>query len=121
MQENKSRKRIFEEGMSVEDNSIVVSKKPPVNDDTAEDAEKIKNKADMEIKVSDVLDTFAGYLPGKANFMTMEKGTCMICGSKTMSSMRKICMECLTKNGKKIYESAKHAADIGDVSFKVVV
>lgn len=70
------------------------------------------------ISIADVIDALAGYLPPQANFMQNgTEGTCVICGGGTSNEMRKICFECMKRDGKKICDSAKEAAENGDTDF----
>lgn len=72
-----------------------------------------------KIKVEDVLDTFAGYLPATVNFMTKDSGECLICGKETSSSMRKICFSCLSEHGEELYNKAKKSIEMGDKEFQI--
>lgn len=100
------RKKIFDnDGVAVEE-VVSVNKK---NTRLKANLEEYKEPSPSitSLKMEDVLDSFAGYLPAQVNFMTRDGGQCLICGKETSSSMRKICFECLQKNGEKIYKKAK--------------
>lgn len=69
------------------------------------------------IKVIDVLDAFAGYLPPRVNFMDSGEGNCVICGERTSSPMRKFCFDCLQKHGQTIHTKAIEAIATGKLDF----
>lgn len=120
MQESRSRKRLFAEGAAAEDSMLIVEKKPSEKkkfDGGTED----KEGQEKSVRVEDIFDAFAGYLPGQVNFMPRDKGKCVICGKETMSSMRKICIGCLSNNGRKLYKKAKEAINSGDKTITVVI
>lgn len=103
------RRKIFDnDGMTVEE-TVSVQKKNPKLKVNIEETNGENDKAAKVIKVSDVIDTFAGYLPPQASFMNKEEGECIICGTKTASSMRKLCFNCLRTHGENLYRQAKRA------------
>lgn len=110
------RKKIFDDGATVVEEVITNKKKKFDMDDTPV---KIRNTGTKTIQVTDVLDTFAGYLPTKANFMPKDGGECLICGKETSSSMRKICFDCLQRNGEELYNKAQKSIEIGDKEFQI--
>lgn len=113
------RRKIFDDGATVVEEVTVKNKKKPgltVNDGSPINS---KNNVKKVIKVEDVIDTFAGYLPSHANFMPKDGGECLICGKETTSSMRKICFDCLQSKGKEIYQKAKKSIEMGDKEFNI--
>lgn len=111
------RRKIFDEGgTTVEEVTVSRNKKKPelmVNDGSP----KITVK--KTIKVEDIIDTFAGYLPAQANFMPKDGGECLLCGKETTSSMRKICFDCLKNKGKELYQKAKKSSEMGNKEFQI--
>lgn len=113
------RRKIFDDGVTVTEEVSVKNKKKPgltVNDGSTTN---YKSPVRKTIKVEDVIDTFAGYLPTQFNFMPRDGGQCLLCGKETISSMRKICVDCLKKRGKEIYQKARNFAEIGDNEFDI--
>lgn len=113
-----NRKKIFE------DNTVVVEeviKTPTKKQKLKVNFEETENKniEDKTIGVSDIIDTFAGYLPTQANFMDKDGGECLLCGKETTSSMRKICFDCLQNKGKTLYKKAKKAIETGNKYFSM--
>lgn len=110
------RRKIFDsDGTTVEEVvSVKPKKKPGLEVNTNVDSNEKKN-----IKVEDVIDSFAGYLPSTVNFMPKDDGECLICGQKTTSSMRKICFDCIKKYGEELYAKSKHAAKNHEDDFQI--
>lgn len=113
------RRKIFDDGAAtVEEVTVKKNKKPElmVNDGSPMNSRSPLKKT---IKVEDIIDTFAGYLPSQANFMPKDGGECLICGKETTSSMRKICFDCLQSKGHDLYTKAKKSVEIGDKEFQI--
>ncbi len=111
------RRKIFDDDATVvEEVTVNPKKKPEMNVNSSINRRNVTNKV---IKVEDVLDTFAGYLPTQANFMPKDGGECLICGKETSSSMRKICFDCIQNKGEMLYKDAKKAIENGDKEFQV--
>lgn len=72
------------------------------------------------VEVIDVLDAFAGYLPSQAAFNEGEgKGTCVLCGKETTTSLRKICFDCLKAHSMDLHHGAVDALTNGKTEFEV--
>lgn len=113
------RRKIFDDGAAtIEEVTVKKNKKPElaVNDGSFMNSRSSLKKT---IKVEDIIDTFAGYLPSQANFMPKDGGECLICGKETTSSMRKICFDCLQRHGDELYNKAKNAIENGNKEFNI--
>lgn len=76
------------------------------------------------VTVSDVFDTFAGYLNSRLsmNDSSSGKGTCVVCGKETLYPLRKICIDCLESNGvENIYTMTKEAIEMGTPTIELEV
>lgn len=109
------RRKIFDDGATVVEEVVQKSKKPELKVDLDEPKNTVKKK----IKVEDIIETFAGYLPTQANFMPKDGGECLLCGKETSSSMRKICFNCLQREGEKLFKKAKKSIEMGDKDFQI--
>lgn len=113
------RRKIFDDGAAIVEEVSVKQKKKPelgVNVDKPINS-RIREK--KTIQVTDVLDTFAGYLPTQANFMPKDGGECLLCGKETTSSMRKICFDCLQSRGQELYNNSKRSIEVGDKELQI--
>ena len=115
----KRNKKIYDDG------AILVEQTYPADD--VEVVSKKTRSAPMSdtktINVSDVFDTYAGYIPQRfgMNDGAEDSGECIICGAKTQYPLRKICVPCLEKYGHEIYENAKNCIDEGESDFELTV
>lgn len=109
------RRKIFDDGATVVEQVNTPSKKveTPI-------PSNIKARGSVKlIKTEDVIDTFSGYLPAKVNFALKNGGKCLICGADTSSELRKVCIPCLQKYGRTLYDRAKKAIEIGEKEFEI--
>lgn len=74
------------------------------------------------VKVTDVLDTFAGYLPSQAAFTEgTNKGECVLCGKETTNELRKVCFDCLKTHSMELHHEAVDAMLNGKTEFEMIV
>lgn len=74
------------------------------------------------VKVTDVLDTFAGYLPSQAAFTEgTNKGECVLCGKETTNELRKVCFDCLKTHAMELHHEAVSAMENGKTEFEIIV
>ena len=70
--------------------------------------------------VSDVLDTFAGYLLPRFKIEKQSgSGKCMICGKDTAYPVRKVCVDCMDKYSDDLYQQSKEASSNGNTGFEL--
>lgn len=115
----KRNKKIFDDG------AILVEQTYPTDD--VEVVSKKTRSAPMSetktINVVDVLDTYAGYIPQRfgMNDGAEDSGECIICGAKTQYPLRKVCVPCLEKYGRDVYEKCKGSIESGESYFELNV
>lgn len=115
----KRNKKIFDDG------AILVEQ--TYQTDVVEVVSKKMRSAPMSetktINVADVFDTYAGYIPQRfgMNDGADDSGECIICGAKTQYPLRKICVPCLEKYGKEIFDKAKNCVEDGESYFEMNV
>lgn len=115
----KRNRKIYDDGAVMveqtyaDDSATVVSKK-------MRSAPVSENKT---INVTDVFETYAGYIPQRfgMNDGAEDNGECIICGAKTQYPLRKICVPCLEKYGKEIFEKCKESIESGESYFELTV
>lgn len=115
----KRNKKIFDDG------AILVEQTYPT-DDVAVVSKKTRSVSmggTKTINVTDVLDTYAGYIPQRfgMNDGAEDSGECIICGAKTQYPLRKICVPCLEKYGDGLYEACKLCIENGEDSFSIKI
>lgn len=108
------------------DNDGVVVEQTYPTDDVEVVSKKMRSAPMSETKtinVADVLDTYAGYIPQRfgMNYGAEDSGECIICNAKTQYPLRKICVPCLEKYGREIFEKCKESIDIGESYFELNV
>lgn len=80
------------------------------------------------VKVTDVLDTFAGYLPSQAAFTERtnrtegtNRGECVLCGKETTNELRKVCFDCLKTHSMELHHEAVDTMLNGKTEFEMIV
>lgn len=114
--DNNKRRKIYDKDSTV----VEISNAEKKNNLRIELNDKIST-ADSEKKtilVTDILDTFAGYIPPRISFIDSGEGECILCGKTTASKMRKVCFDCMKDNSKKLYEKAKNAIEHKETEFE---
>lgn len=114
----KHRKIFDDDGVMVE--AVETVKK---EDDTAEvpmrRTARIVPKT-VSVKVTDVMDSFAGYLPSQASFTEGDnKGACVLCGKETTTELRKVCFDCLKSHAMELHHAATDAIMNGEKDFTI--
>lgn len=106
-------------GRVIYDNdATVVTEGTAVADDVSIVKRSEVRGAERVISARDALDTLAGYIA--QNFPMdrpmNERGMCVLCGKETAYPMRKLCVECMSRNSKNIYASLRRiVADSDDM------
>lgn len=79
---------------------------------------KAPAKNTTEIKVTDVLDTLAGFTIPRFNLYSESegKGECILCGKETTYKKRKVCVTCLEEHGEELYAKARNAIENGETT-----
>ena len=87
----------------VAEESVVLTKRGrKAKEETTEvEAETVKHsgKSKYEVSAEDLISTLYTYAPSpvkKGNFN--QRGKCMLCGTETAATERKICWECINKH-----------------------
>lgn len=113
-----------------EDDSVMVEQTFPdddvavIRDEIMRDISRVStDKEEMTVDVSDVLDTFAGYMVQKVGMNDPENGSgeCVLCGASTQYKLRKVCVPCLEKHRIELWQEAKTAIENGDRTFTIEV
>lgn len=114
------RRKIFDDDATMVE-AIEVEKKEEAVPPIVRRAAKMAVKPEpITVKVIDVLDAFAGYLPSQAAFNESEgKGTCILCGKETTTSLRKICFDCLKQRAMELHHEAVSALSDRKTEFEL--
>lgn len=110
-----NRRKIYDnDGTTVEvsDTPKVEEKVEVMKADTSEEKE-------IEVSAQDALSSFSAYMIPQLSFMETGHGTCVICGADTNSEMRTICLDCMKKYKKELYDSMKDG--LADTTIKIKV
>lgn len=79
-----------------------------------------KSEGGKELKVHDVVDSFAGYLIPRLEIQSPnEQEPCVICGGDTSKGIRKICFNCMLKYKNELYNGLKHAIENRKETFEL--
>lgn len=82
-------------------------------------ANEVAEEKEIEVSAQDALSSFAAYMIPQLSFMETGHGTCVICGADTNSEMRTICLDCMKKHKKELYDSMKDG--LADTTIKIKV
>lgn len=111
-----NRRKIYDnDGTTVE-----VSDTPKVEENVEiMKANEVAEEKEIEVNAQDALSSFAAYMIPQLSFMETGHGTCVICGADTNSEMRTICLDCMKKYKKELYDSMKDG--LADTTIKIKV
>lgn len=110
MARNRNRDRVI-----YDNDATIVTENAAVNDGVSV-IRRSPSSGQVDFSASSALDTLAGYI--MQNFPMdrpmNERGVCFFCGKETAYPMRKLCVDCMGRNSKIIYENLKEILDSSD-------
>lgn len=103
--------------------ATVITETPSVNDTVEVDRNSSvrSNRRNVDIPISYVIDTFAGYSPFHIDNGDSVGGECFICHARTQYPVRRLCVPCAKKYSFELHEKAMSAPELGDRTVSIEV